>query len=223
MSNAVGAQRIELARGITSEQNRPRSQILDREARCIKFNRNRIIVSKSTNGSGGRKGHGTSVRNTKWSAIADDNMSRIRRDGTTRRNTRVVRHVGRGAGVEELVTAVSITCRGRGLAMERGVEIGHRFERDLLLLAWGGHHHGLWWSARSDAGSMWRAPGSRRNLPHLDNTHPGRRRAPLSGRRRRRGWCRSGIPVRLAIVVFALLFVIVVGLSRRGSRRRRWS
>jgi hypothetical protein len=69
------------------------------------------------------------------------------------------------------------------LVVERGVEIGRRSERDLLLLAWGGHHHGLWWSATSDARSMWRAPGSQRNLPRLDNTHPGRRRAPLSGRR----------------------------------------
>jgi hypothetical protein len=45
-----GVERVELAAGITSEEHRLRLKVLDRESKGIKFNSDRIITGKSTNG-----------------------------------------------------------------------------------------------------------------------------------------------------------------------------
>jgi hypothetical protein len=44
-----GTKRIELPCRITSEKHRPCSKILDREAKGIKFHRDRVITSQSSN------------------------------------------------------------------------------------------------------------------------------------------------------------------------------
>jgi hypothetical protein len=38
------AQRVEISTGITSEKDRPRSNILDRESKSVKFHSDRIIT-----------------------------------------------------------------------------------------------------------------------------------------------------------------------------------
>jgi hypothetical protein len=43
--DAGGAERVELAGRVTSEKNRPRAKILDRESKSIKLNGDRIITS----------------------------------------------------------------------------------------------------------------------------------------------------------------------------------
>jgi hypothetical protein len=46
-----GAERVKITDGVTSEENRPRVQILDGESKCIKFHGDIIITSKSSNGN----------------------------------------------------------------------------------------------------------------------------------------------------------------------------
>jgi hypothetical protein len=45
----AGAERVQIAVAVTSEDHRPRLQILNGETECVKFDSNRILASKSTN------------------------------------------------------------------------------------------------------------------------------------------------------------------------------
>lgn len=99
-SSGVGAEGVELAGRITSEEHRLRSKILHRESKGVKVNSDRIITSKCTNGhkvlnkrttnediikmkrcNGGRDGEGAGVSDSKWRTIANNDLSRTGRNG----------------------------------------------------------------------------------------------------------------------------------------------
>lgn len=65
-----GTQRIEIARAVTAEENRLAAKILDGETERVKFNRDRIIASKTTNRN--------QIFNQRW---RKKNVAKIERGG----------------------------------------------------------------------------------------------------------------------------------------------
>lgn len=63
-------QRIEIARAVTAEKNRLAAKILDGETKRVKFNRDRIIASKTTNRN--------QIFNQRW---RKKNVAKIERGG----------------------------------------------------------------------------------------------------------------------------------------------